>query len=161
MQTFLPYDDFIQSAKALDSKRLGKQRVEVVQILHAIIDESGWIHHPATHMWRGHTNTLVGYGIAVCEEWIRRGHSDTCLAKIQAFYDSSKNHSLPPWFGIEDFHAAHRSNLVRKVPEYGKLFEEDGSLPYCWPLFKNGKWHMRFKHAGAPAYLLDKEYILK
>ena len=33
MQTFLPYADFAQSAKALDPKRLGKQRVETIQIV--------------------------------------------------------------------------------------------------------------------------------
>ena len=33
MQTFLPYPSFYFSAKSLDNKRLGKQRVEVLQIL--------------------------------------------------------------------------------------------------------------------------------
>ena len=33
MQTFLPYPDFARSAQALDMRRLGKQRVEVLQIL--------------------------------------------------------------------------------------------------------------------------------
>lgn len=161
MQTFLPFDDFHQSARVLDSKRLGKQRVEVLQILKAIIDESGWIHHPATHMWRGHTNALVSYGVIICNEWINRGNKDTCLQQIANYERPNFNYDLPPWFGQEDFHAAHRSNLVRKEPAYSKVFEEDGSLPYCWPKFINNKWVMRFKHAGAPAYLTDKEYKLK
>lgn len=33
MQTFLPYPDFALSAKVLDNKRLGKQRLEAKQIL--------------------------------------------------------------------------------------------------------------------------------
>lgn len=33
MQTFLPYASFVASAKCLDNKRLGKQRVECLQIL--------------------------------------------------------------------------------------------------------------------------------
>ena len=36
MQTFLPYPDFTQSAKTLDYRRLGKQRVEAWQILNAL-----------------------------------------------------------------------------------------------------------------------------
>ena len=36
MQTFTPYSDFQASARALDNKRLGKQRVEVIQIVRAI-----------------------------------------------------------------------------------------------------------------------------
>ena len=35
MQTFLPYPDFHESAKVLDMKRLGKQRVEVLQLLNS------------------------------------------------------------------------------------------------------------------------------
>ena len=31
MQTFTPYADFEQSLRTLDTKRLGKQRVEVIQ----------------------------------------------------------------------------------------------------------------------------------
>jgi hypothetical protein len=38
MQTFLPLPDFIESAKVLDYKRLGKQRVEAWQILKAILN---------------------------------------------------------------------------------------------------------------------------
>lgn len=37
MQTFLPYPNFKASAFALDSKRLGKQRVENMQIMSAIL----------------------------------------------------------------------------------------------------------------------------
>ena len=36
MQTFLPVADFEESARLLDSPRLGKQRVETLQILRAI-----------------------------------------------------------------------------------------------------------------------------
>jgi hypothetical protein len=37
MQTFLPYPDFQTSAKILDNKRLGKQRVEAKQILEILL----------------------------------------------------------------------------------------------------------------------------
>lgn len=36
MQTFLPYTDFKSCARVLDDKRLGKQRVECLQILKAL-----------------------------------------------------------------------------------------------------------------------------
>lgn len=35
MQTLVPYGAFAASARSLDSKRLGKQRVEVIQIENA------------------------------------------------------------------------------------------------------------------------------
>ena len=79
MQTFLPYEDFAQAAKCLDSKRLGKQRVEALQILNALLkpDAKGWKNHPAVKMWRGNERTLIEYGVAICDEWTRRGHRDT------------------------------------------------------------------------------------
>ena len=55
MQTFLPYDDFVLSLDCLDYRRLGKQRVEAMQLLNAMKREKGgWINHPATKMWRGY-----------------------------------------------------------------------------------------------------------
>ncbi len=58
MQTFLPYEDFTLSAQCLDYRRLGKQRVEALQIFNALTGAStkdgreyrGWINHPATKM---------------------------------------------------------------------------------------------------------------
>jgi len=35
MQTFLPYADFARCAEVLDPRRLGKQRVEALQIMRA------------------------------------------------------------------------------------------------------------------------------
>jgi hypothetical protein len=54
MQTFLPFADFADSAASLDPRRLGKQRVEVLQIVRAITwPKYGWRNHPAANMWRG------------------------------------------------------------------------------------------------------------
>ena len=53
MQTFLPYPSFEESSVVLDSPRLGKQRVETLQILRAVLLPSyGWQRHPVTQMWR-------------------------------------------------------------------------------------------------------------
>ena len=57
MQTFLPYKDFRKSLQCLDYRRLGKQRVEAMQI-HNILtgknESSAWVNHPAVKMWKGH-----------------------------------------------------------------------------------------------------------
>ena len=51
MQTFLPYPDFTASAAALDPRRLGKQRVEALQVLRGLtVAGYGWRHHPAVRM---------------------------------------------------------------------------------------------------------------
>ncbi|NBR35827.1 MAG: cytoplasmic protein [Chitinophagales bacterium] len=135
MQTFLPYDSFIRSAECLDVKRLGKQRVEVLQILNALTGtSSGWQNHPATKMWRGHEAGLSAYGIAVCTVWKKRGYKDTCLHKIQSLVSPDKN-DLPSWFGDDKFHDSHKSNLLRKNPIHYSQFNWGvaDDLEYYWP----------------------------
>ena len=41
----------------------------------------------------------------------------------------------PHWMGDKGFHAAHRSNLLRKDPEHYSQFEwaESSDLEYVWP----------------------------
>lgn len=141
MQTFLPYADFEDSAHALDEKRLGKQRVETLQIMKALTLGVGWIHHPATKMWRGYEWSLLQYQKAVCEEWtINCGFKDTCLDKTMGLYfqwsNGHDNHSAPPWLGDEAFHYAHRANLWAKAPDYYSLEFKDvtGWVPYIWPV---------------------------
>ena len=77
MQTFLPYPDFEKSLRALDYRRLGKQRVEAYQILRAIKHGGGWRNHPAVKMWRGHVNALKRYHNMCIDEWVRRGFRNT------------------------------------------------------------------------------------
>lgn len=85
MQTFLPYASYAQSAEVLDTRRLGKQRVEVYQIMRALGgDSKGWSNHPATKMWSGYETALTLYGVAICDAWIAHGFKDTCTGKILA-----------------------------------------------------------------------------
>lgn len=130
MQTFLPFSDFARSAKCLDMKRLGKQRVEAYQLL-----KGSWPNHPASKMWRGYEYALAEYGIAICLEWIGRGYKDTCLQKILDEQRRFTNTGMPVWFGRGDFHRSHRSNLLRKNPEhYSQYFSEPNDLEYVWPV---------------------------
>lgn len=161
MQTFLPYPDCHKSAKSLDRQRLGKQRVEALQIASCLClaGSTGWKNHPAVKMWSGYEPALIGYAIAVCQEWTSRNYKDTCKEKILKIGVSSKvlskkesklpdallfallfnESTIPHWYDDFDFHEAHRSNLVRKNPEhYRPMFgyELSDSIPYVWPTAK-------------------------
>ena len=138
MQTFLPYADYADSARVLDRQRLGKQRVECLQILNALFDGKGWVNHPATKMWRGHEGSLIAYGRAICREWIARGYADTCDGKISLFWprcNGGTTFFYPQWMGYELFHSSHRAALLAKDPEwYGQFgWTETPEINYIWP----------------------------
>lgn len=131
MQTFLPYPDFDKSVKCLDYRRLGKQRVEAMQILKALRDPSyGWQNHPAVNMWRGCEEALKNYMNVCIQEWVARGYNNTMKFEQLDLWE----YRIPHWLGDDKFHASHRSNLLRKDPIwYGQFgWEEDDTLPYVW-----------------------------
>jgi len=146
VQTFLPYPDFRASAEVLDDKRLGKQRVETLQVMKALIVPGyGWQHHPVTAMWRGFRPALMVYQVATCEVWAERGFADTCrektlLALAEAPADLASYEAgdirMPPWLGRPEVNLSHRSKLISKAPEfYARRFPGDpGTLDYVWPV---------------------------
>lgn len=152
MQTFLPYPDFEQSARVLDQRRLGKQRVECIQVVRGLTrPDYGWRHHPAVLMWKGFEEALGRYAYTCCEVWTERGFADTCAATIALdLAEFGVGHvrtqaelatdALPPWLGDPDFHRSHQSSLLRKDPEhYGPLFPGvPDDLDYVWPVRRQG-----------------------
>jgi hypothetical protein len=149
VQTFLPYPDFLASARVLDQKRLGKQRVETIQVLRGLtVPTYGWRHHPAVKMWTGYEEALVRYGLDMCAVWCATGRADTCATTltvdlaaaggarvIRTQQELAGAGDLPPWLGDEALHLSHRSALLRKDPGvYRPLFGDiPDDLPYVWP----------------------------
>ncbi|MGV0792379.1 MSMEG_6728 family protein [Mycolicibacterium sp. XJ1819] len=149
MQTFLPYVGFEQSARVLDSRRLGKQRVETIQVLRALtVPGYGWRHHPAAAMWAGYEEALVRYGLDICAVWCETGRADTCATTLVSDLvrgtgissprrqaDLVAAGEVPPWLGDEAMHRSHRSALLRKdAAHYRPHFPDvPDDLPYVWP----------------------------
>jgi Pyrimidine dimer DNA glycosylase len=149
MQTFLPCRGFTDSARVLDPRRLGKQRVETIQVLRALtVAGYGWRHHPAAAMWAGYEEALVRYGLAVCGVWCDIGNPDTCATtlvddlsrtigqrSVRTEEELSAAGELPPWLGEEAFHRSHQAALVRKDPDHYRRYFPDvpDDLPYVWP----------------------------
>jgi hypothetical protein len=149
VQTFLPYPDFEASARALDQKRLGKQRVETIQVVRALtVADYGWANHPAALMWKGYEEALGRYGFVCCQVWLELGFGDTCAATIatdlatagvttvRTQAELADAGALPPWLGDADLHRSHRSALVRKDPDFYRPAFPDvpDDLPYVWPV---------------------------
>ena len=141
MQTFITREDYIDTAKDLDVKRLGKQRVEAYQILKALLGESnGWVNHPATKMWQNYEYELALYGLAVSVEFLERGYDGFNMIEIFNSYMvklNDRNKEEYPWWAQEhEFRLSHQSNLLRKDPiYYGDKFQGiPNNYPYLWPL---------------------------
>lgn len=146
----------MKSLVALDYRRLGKQRVEAMQLLKSlhydnelssdqirvdnIVFQSledgsrkpylGWRNHPARKMWDGYEGALAIYHDLSIIAWKRRGYKNT-----MPFLSVKGDHQLPPWFGRQDFHDSHKSNLLRKDPDwYGDFgWGVPDDLEYIWP----------------------------
>lgn len=139
MNTFLPTSSFYDSARILDYRRLGKQRVECKQILNVLAKvkedpkaKIGWRNHPAVLMWEGFEECLKYYTNTMIQEWIARGYNNT-----MELYDVDYANLIEPfWLGDDRVHSSHRSNLLRKDYSHYGAFEwtESDDLEYYWPV---------------------------
>ncbi len=142
MQTFLPYSNYLYCSLVLDNRRLGKQRVEAVQIDNALYDPmNSWRNHTAVRMWRGYRNALHAYANVMIAEWLCRGNENNI-----PFYDIEYPIEYPPWLTDGRLLYSHRANLVRKLPEhYGRFWPNvDTAAPYWWPCGMRDKRRDRF-----------------
>ncbi|MCO5600944.1 hypothetical protein L7F22_055061 [Adiantum nelumboides] len=148
LNTFLPYPDLQESVRCLDRQRLGKQRVEAFQILNIVcappaiagplpVRRRPWSRAPAVRMWMGYPQALALYYNLCLIEWDARGYRNILLKPSHlAGSLGTTDLAMPPWFGLDEVHASHRSNLLRKLPEYYSQFSwtEPSDLPYVWPV---------------------------
>ena len=152
MQTFLPYESFRESAKVLDWRRLGKQRVEGMQIINAIQnpDAKGWKNHPITIMWTPYIEILKDYTNVIIQEWIDRGYNNN----MEFYPKPPVTYHMPYWIGKEEFHSSHRANLLRKDYEYYSKFgwTENPESPYVWH-DKEGLWYEQHVGTGQRNYI--------
>ena len=157
MITFLPFSDFKQTARCLDQKRLGKQRLEALWIVKSLImtPDDNVNKQPAYQMWAGYENALLCYGQVMCWEWRNRGYEDNQLMEFVKFdyritsnsqYDDSLI-KLPHWltgpYERELVLNSHRSQLLWKnYAHYKSFFIKEGidikkikrNLAYYWPI---------------------------
>lgn len=140
MQTFLPFESFIESAHSIDKKRAWKQVVEVKQIV-AILEgaPSRQANHPAIKMWVGHTDLLKNYFnvfLRVCKEV----HNINTTLEPYQYSTDVEYWEKPWWLGNADFHRAMRARLIEKdKPYYLPLFPDDEMFnegKYFWPVME-------------------------
>lgn len=95
----------------------------------------GYSRHPTRLMWANNLRSLAAYGLAICDEWIKRGYRDTQRPKFETYYSILADSGDPCWLGDERFHSSHRASLLFKNPEwYGQFgWKEKPEINYFWP----------------------------
>jgi hypothetical protein len=151
MQVFIPYPKIERCVQVLDKKRLGKQRVECLQLLNAMTyrktndlfkengRKRGWLNHKCTLMWVGAEQWLRHYAYQCCIEWQKRGYVDNLANTFMLDMLFCEEPLEPPvWWGREDIHKSHRDRLIQKDPmHYLAQFrdsEYDLDADYVWVL---------------------------
>jgi hypothetical protein len=153
MQTFLPYTNLIESAKALDNKRLNKQILEGYQILKVLSNATpsgAWRNHPAVLMWEGHEFALRTYIRSMAFEAKFRGikteNNMRNLEELEIQYGNSWGSGMPRWFTSDKMlriTTTHKARLYIKDPiyyaEFAKYVDSEYNKPCCegcnyyWP----------------------------
>jgi hypothetical protein len=84
-------------------------------------------------MWRGYDQLLARYYNSIVTEWVARGYNNS-MSTLPINIDLAINQGFPLWLGRPSFHAAHRSNLLHKLPGWYKQFgwTEPNNLEYEW-----------------------------
>jgi hypothetical protein len=154
--TFLIDPDFTTSAKLLDYRRLGKQRLEAKQIVNILenyyewdlindngnlklvsrVKKQGFNKHTAVMMWWGYVDALKHYYNIIVTEWVRRGYKNT----MQLYDVNLEKIVYPPWLKWNALYYSHRARLCEKNPNFYSFLK--GSYPeqydkynytYLWP----------------------------
>jgi hypothetical protein len=130
VNTFIITENLSDTFKLLDSKKLGKQRLEAKQIIEILeridngedITNIAYASHPAAKMWIGYTNALKAYYNLCVFEWINRGYNNTMKLypiehnKFKNLNINSKlvnQYNYPRFASFLPFINSHKAALIR------------------------------------------------
>ena len=147
MQTFVPFNNFEDSAAVLDNKRLNKQLLEGRQIYNILASgkrSGAWTNHPAVKMWRNYDMAFFQYLKVIKDECIHRGiktenNWNAILQIHESNWNRGSNVVMPPWWDDERVHESHRNNLYVKDNDYYMMFANAQRTACCekcnyfWP----------------------------
>lgn len=117
----------LETARALDKKRLNKQIIECQQILDALDGKKAWSNHPCTIQYREHRTWLVLY--MACLNYYRRGNYFMADFTSQVLEDAK---SEAPHFHTEEFFTQIKRRLYTKDPIHYAQWADLGTSEENW-----------------------------
>ena len=121
----------LETAMALDPKRLNKQIIEVKQILAALNGTDAWSNHPCVLQYRGYEGWLAAYSVCLESFVSNRDMEETIANAYAGMY-------RPDWHTQEYFDQMKR-RLYTKDPGHYKQWAYLGESVENW-YFVDGEW---------------------
>jgi hypothetical protein len=136
-QIFLPYRSFSRTAKVLDYKRLGKQRVEALRVYNAITGRRPWTNQPLNIAWKPYPDQLWHYYHHISYEWIRRGYNHTLPLEIGPKRVLDLDKMGPIAWLTDEVLWEYQNWLYTKDPDYYGLYWDGHIIPgFNWSLIR-------------------------
>ena len=123
----------LETAQALDARRLNKQIIECRQISRALSDPAptAWDNHPAVLQYRWDDTWLHCY--TRCLEYYRKGEEETA----RRFSDNADK--IRPDFHTPEYFDQMKRRLYTKNPQHYAQFAHLGTSETNW-YFVDGSW---------------------
>lgn len=131
----------LETAMALDARRLNKQIIECKQILDALKGKKAWSNHPCTLQYKGHIEWLECY--MECLMCYRNMHNIGILDCAKNFDRASildrYCETIKPDFHVQEYFDQMKRRLYTKNSEHYKQWADLGTSYINW-YFVDGKW---------------------
>lgn len=142
MMTWMTRMSFFDTAADLEVDLLATSYYDSVGLFDFLVYQEGDLaeNHPAVRMWQGYhvalgmyaaatASTLVVHGISVGLETMKMAGAVEEMRR-----EEEQPFVLPPWIKDTDVLRSHRSNIVRRWPEYADVWPGTPErMPYLWP----------------------------
>ena len=114
----------LETAKALDPKRLRKQIIECGQILDALNGKSAWSNHPCVLQYRGCKEWLAAYSLCL-ESFVSKRDMEATIANAYA------GMYRPDWH-TQEYYDQMKRRLFEKDEEHYKQWSHLGKSLDNW-----------------------------
>jgi hypothetical protein len=128
----------LETARALDNRRLNRQLQEVKVILDALNGSKAWSNHPCVLQYRGHEGWLKIYSECLELELLRTPNNDATITAIQAVA-SVMAKKLTPCFHTQEYFDQMKRRLYTKDKEHYKQWADLGESQENY-YYVDGEW---------------------
>lgn len=152
LNTWLPYDNYAESADILTDRHIFMQLQDCTKLLYWLTEmplnrrtpSKAQLEHPCVIQWRGYVPSLYDYTLEIMMVAYERSSLTNKQEQISEMAEninildglvSNMKEETPSWLGNEDYHLSHKSNLIRlSRSAYESIWPDvPDNLELIWP----------------------------